>query len=216
MDFNPALLEAFELSLGLFYRTSMKSETISMFPHTMAFFLELTWVHLRQGLRGFFQGSRSGDQLPGAFALQDTSHQAFLTGGGQQSSVQIPELAFAVVVGAGQTWHIIAVKQAGCVSAGSFCDHLVEGLQAQIVLALDFHLCQISRQLLLHLSTQTSGLSLGVEQVCDAFQPIGSLTQVVIVRLGRLQGIVQSLMQLRQAWVWVLRHQTLQTILHFL
>src|SRR3972149_6484126 len=123
----------------------MKSETISMFPHTMAFFLELTWIHLRQGLRGFFQGSRSGDQLPGAFALQDTSHQAFLTGGGQQSSVQIPELAFAVVVGAGQTWHIIAVKQAASPWDGLLW--LLRGVPGNGHPAHQplLHLCQISR-----------------------------------------------------------------------
>lgn len=47
------------------------------------------------------------------------------------------------------------------------------------------------------------------------FQPIGCLAQEIVVDLGRLQGVLQSLAQVWQLKIVVLRQQTVEAIAYF-
>ena len=189
MDGKPALLQMFELSLRLFWRTSMKPETLAVFANPLALHLEIIGINMRQGFFDFFQRIGDGDQFPGAFTLQEAFRQALLAGGGEQAAVQIPELGFPVIVGARQPGDIVAVKQAWGVTVGSFLDDMEEALQLGIGLALNLDLVQIIRQGLFDLSPRAEGFVLRVKQSRNFFQPMRRLMQNSIVRLESVQGL---------------------------
>jgi hypothetical protein len=71
------------------------------------FFFELTRIHLRQCFHGLLQGIWSRDQFPSVLALQEAFGQVFLADSRKQPAIQISEPTFSVIVGAGQTRHII-------------------------------------------------------------------------------------------------------------
>jgi hypothetical protein len=66
-----------------------------------------------------------------------------LTGGRKQSAVQISELAFPVIVGAGEARYVIAVKQTGFIAVSCFLDDMKEKPQVRIGLALCMNLVEI-------------------------------------------------------------------------
>src|SRR4030042_562797 len=107
MEISPALFESFELRKRLFSGTSMQSETASMFSHPLAFILEVVCRHLGQGFHGGFQRGWSGDDFPGALALDNALDQTFLSGRGEQAPVQFAEFTFSGIVGARQAGDIV-------------------------------------------------------------------------------------------------------------
>ena len=112
----PALHELLELRVRLLGRTRVEPEPSAMDEHALLLLQEFVVVHLRDGLDRFGQRAGAGDEFPGAFTQHEAFGRADLTGGGQQPSGQIAELAFAIIVGARQTGHVIGVKQTRCVA----------------------------------------------------------------------------------------------------
>lgn len=107
-----------------------------MASHAALFFAQRWRLHLRNGGDRFGQRGRSWDQLPGAFAQEQTFDRAVLSGSGDQAALQLTELAFATVVGARKTGHVIGVEQARRISLGDFGDLGAQDPQARGGLAL--------------------------------------------------------------------------------
>ncbi len=114
----PAFHELLELrvfgelsrAVRLLGRTRVEPEPSAMDEHALLLLQEFVVVHLRDGLDRFGQRAGAGDEFPRAFTQHEAFGRADLTGGGQQPSGQIAELAFAIIVGARQTRHVIGVK----------------------------------------------------------------------------------------------------------
>ena len=88
-----------------------------MITHPLSFLLEVAHRYLYQSGDRFAERVRTWDQFPSSLSLDDAPYKPLLSGGLQQTAIQVSKLALAVVVGPWQTRQIIAVKQAGRVSS---------------------------------------------------------------------------------------------------
>lgn len=139
----------------------MESEAASMLSNSLAFILKVFWGHLGQGFHGGIQRGWSGDDFPGAFALDHALGQAFLAGRGEQASVQFAELTFASIIGARQAGDIVSVEQTWGIVAGGMVDGLVESGQRRFILALHADRFEVVKEFLSHLVSRMYGAVLG-------------------------------------------------------
>jgi hypothetical protein len=96
----PPLFQFGKLKSGLFCRTGMQSETITMLMNTLPLVHEILLCNVVEGQEGIIQRSRPMEQFPSTTALNDAARQPLLSRGTQETSVEIAEVTFPSIVGA--------------------------------------------------------------------------------------------------------------------
>src|SRR3990172_1200626 len=96
----PALLQFSKLKTRLFCGTGMQSETTTMLTKTLPLLHEILRRNVVESQDCILQRSRTMEQFPGAAPLQDATCQSLLSSRTQQTSVEIAEVTFSVIIGA--------------------------------------------------------------------------------------------------------------------
>ncbi|HSX80099.1 MAG TPA: hypothetical protein VLQ80_16200 [Candidatus Saccharimonadia bacterium] len=133
-----------ELRSGLSQGTALQAETLAMRRKTLPLLRQVLGWGLTEGLLSLGLCRGVGQEFPGPRALQRPLRLPLLACGPQQAATRIAKVAFQLVVGTRQPWHLIAVEQAGPIAPADRVEVTAKRRQGRCDLRLPLHRVEIA------------------------------------------------------------------------